>query len=116
MSDELNLIEIPWEEQPTEETVLTPWLRVSTTQVTIPIPDVEANKCVTWKVEIKVDCNYSDPRTIIGVVGYSIIKTSSLSVFRIYVEKEKALIIGVKNTSNKKLSNKNMTVQLLLVR
>ena len=113
---EIDLIEIPWEDSPTEETVLTPWLRVSTTQVTIPIPDVEANKCVTWKVEIKPDCNYSDPRTMIGVVGYSIIQTSSLSVFRIYVEKEKTLIIGAKNLSNKKISGRNMMVQLLLVR
>ena len=113
---EIDLIEIPWEDSPTEETVLTPWLRVSTTQVTIPIPDVEANKCVTWKVEIKPDCNYSDPRTMIGVVGYSIIQTSSLSVFRIYVEKEKTLIIGAKNLSNKKIAGRNMMVQLLLVR
>ena len=113
---EIDLIEIPWEDSPTEETVLTPWLRVSTTQVTIPIPDVEANKCVIWKVEIKPDCNYSEPRTMIGVVGYSIIQTSSLSVFRIYVEKEKTLIIGVKNLSNKKISGRNMMVQLLLVR
>ena len=113
---EIDLIEIPWEDSPTEETVLTPWLRVSTTQVTIPIPDVEANRCVTWKVGIKPDCNYSDPRTMIGVVGYSIIQTSSLSVFRIYVEKEKTLVIGVKNLSNKKISGRNMMVQLLLVR
>lgn len=116
MSDELDLIEIPWEEQPTEETVLTPWLRISTKRITIPIPDVEANKCLTWKVNIKVDCNYSDPRTMVGVVGYSIIQTSYLSVFRIYVEKEKTLVIGVKNLSGKKISNRNMMVQLLLVR
>ena len=53
---------------------------------------------------------------MVGVVGYSIIQTSYLSVFRIYVEKEKTLVIGAKNLSNRKISGRNMMVQLLLVR
>lgn len=80
---------------------------VEFTTYTYNIGSIPANAILTDSVT-PTNKNYE----LVGAVGYTIIKSSGLVSFRIYVD-EGSLNIGLKNISSNTIENKQMKITLM---
>lgn len=79
--------------------------------ITIEINEIKPNGTYinTFSIPFLKNNHYQ----VLGIIGFSIISTSSLSVFRLRY-KNKKIYLGLKNNSKEKILNKKIQIDLLV--